>query len=264
MKATILTVLRRLSWLEDYLPAKGSIRLRFFLQKHLGFLEPEFDLLPLLTDSRKKAVDAGANTGVFAYRLSMLASEVHAFEPIWWLAQRLTAAKLPNVHVVGVALSDVSGTATIKIPVIGGITRHTRAALDGESDGAIEQEVTLKALDHYHLDNVGFVKIDVEGHEYALLVGAEGTILNNRPNIFIEIESWRLTGDGVEGVFGLFSKWSYRGYFYWKGSLRTIDEFLPSVHQARRDALYKNDDYVNNFIFLPSESPLVLPKTIKV
>ena len=39
------------------------------------------------------------------------------------------------------------------------------------------------------LNNIGFIKIDVEGFEYKVLQGFENTIINNKPVIFIEIHN---------------------------------------------------------------------------
>lgn len=226
-------------------------------------MEPEFYLLPLLASKDRVAIDAGANTGVFTYRLSRLASSVIAFEPIGWLADRLVRAALPNVRVENAGLSDEDGVAKLKIPVVHGVVRHTRAALDSSGGQIIEQDVVLKSLDSLGLDNVGFIKIDVEGHEYPLLIGAQQTILNNKPNVFIELENWRMSGKRIDGVFQLFRDWGYEGYFYWKGKLHTIDGFDESVHQARQDDVYKSDDYVNNFIFIAGGAKLVLPAVLR-
>lgn len=43
-------------------------------------------------------------------------------------------------------------------------------------------------LDHYNLNNIGFIKIDVEGFEYKVLKGGLGTIIrNNYPPILFEL-----------------------------------------------------------------------------
>ena len=51
-------------------------------------------------------------------------------------------------------------------------------------------QVETRTLDSFHLENVGFLKIDVEGHELAVLRGARGTLAaNDYPPILFE--SWR-------------------------------------------------------------------------
>src|SRR5437868_5966109 len=49
-----------------------------------------------------------------------------------------------------------------------------------------ELEIEVRTLDQFDLRNVGFVKIDVEGHELAVLEGAARTLARERPNLLIE------------------------------------------------------------------------------
>jgi hypothetical protein len=48
-------------------------------------------------------------------------------------------------------------------------------------------KVECKIGDELQLNNIGFIKIDVEGFEYKVLQGLEKTILENKPVLFIEI-----------------------------------------------------------------------------
>jgi FkbM family methyltransferase len=84
------------------------------------------------------------------------------------VARRLARAAPRNVVVPPVALSDEPGETTMRIPVLAGAAVHTRGTL---ADGASENlEVTALRLrlDDLALGPVGFVKIDVEGHELHL------------------------------------------------------------------------------------------------
>ena len=47
----------------------------------------------------------------------------------------------------------------------------------------------LKPLDDYNFTDVDIIKIDVEGHEHSVLLGAKQTILQNKPLIQIEIQT---------------------------------------------------------------------------
>ena len=59
--------------------------------------EPELRLLKGLVDSKRQAIDAGANIGTYSYFLRKYASFVHAYEPNPELAARLQAV-LPSVR----------------------------------------------------------------------------------------------------------------------------------------------------------------------
>ena len=45
----------------------------------------------------------------------------------------------------------------------------------------------MKPLDSYNFKNISIMKIDVEGHEIAVLEGALNTIKRNKPKILIEV-----------------------------------------------------------------------------
>lgn len=149
--------------------------------------EAEWRMLDQLVDPTRAAVDVGANFGLYAGRLSQLCPTVHAFEPIPWLAAALEQKVRANVTVHNVALSDRCGETVMRIP----IEDNCLTTIDDSNKlppGLFVREVTTKIarMDDVIAEPVGFIKIDVEGHELAVLHGALGTIRNNRPTMIIE------------------------------------------------------------------------------
>lgn len=59
---------------------------------------------------------------------------------------------------------------------------------DPDGSPRVEVRVPMLRLDDFELSEVGFIKIDVEGHELAVLKGAEVTIRGTKPNILLEME----------------------------------------------------------------------------
>lgn len=53
--------------------------------------------------------------------------------------------------------------------------------------GEIGINIICKKLDDLNLSNIGYIKIDVEGHELNTLLGLQKTIQSNFPNLMIEI-----------------------------------------------------------------------------
>ncbi len=51
----------------------------------------------------------------------------------------------------------------------------------------IKEECILKKLDDYKIDNVNFIKIDLEGLEDKVLEGGMNLILKYKPYILIEV-----------------------------------------------------------------------------
>ncbi|MGK0297222.1 MAG: FkbM family methyltransferase [Gammaproteobacteria bacterium] len=152
--------------------------------------ETELLLLPYLIDKNKDAIDVGANTGLYTYFLSNLAKNVYAFEPHTNLATFLDKATKKNVTVINKALSNTQAILPFYIPVTG-TRKHLNIASLNENIKNNYQCVTEKiqtiTLDELRYKNIGFIKIDVEGHELLVLKGAINTIKDQKPTILIEI-----------------------------------------------------------------------------
>jgi len=136
------------------------------------------------------AIDVGANRGYYSWALAGVAGTVEAFEPNPVLA-RFAQAKLgKRARLHEVALSDHEGVATLYVPRrANGSSLHIIGNLDNvyAHDRVDEIQVRLATLDSYGFENVGFLKIDVEGSEMEVLAGAHETIRINRPNMLIEL-----------------------------------------------------------------------------
>lgn len=148
--------------------------------------------LPQIGPCKGHAIDVGANYGLYTYGLQRHYDSVTAFEPNTTIATPLIAAAYPNVRIVHEALSSHSGTATLHIPKQNGVILSGWASLEPEvatqAQSLIDIEVPISTLDSHELQNVGFIKIDVEGHELEVLLGAEQTIRQYKPHLLIEIQ----------------------------------------------------------------------------
>jgi Methyltransferase FkbM domain len=123
--------------------------------------------------------------------------------------------------------------------------------------GAVQSiDVPVKRLDDLHLDDVGLIKIDVEGHELAVLLGATDTLARNQPALVVEAEE-RHHPNAVADITTLLAGLGYAGYFDLDGTRRPIEEFDPAHHQnpasigGGENGWASDGGYVNNFAFLP-------------
>ena len=187
-----------------------------------------------------------------------------AFEPRPSQARALAAmfnAVGAPVRVEAVALSDKPGVTAMRVlesdPGRSTIDRaNTLSDEDGSRVGTIE--VPMRRLDDLGMGDVGFVKIDVEGHELAVLRGAAETLQRNRPALLVEAEE-RHYPNAVTAIKEFLSALGYTGYFDLDGTRRPIDEFYPDEHQNPSNiASWKHGwatrgVYVNNFVFLPEQ-----------
>lgn len=168
--------------------------------------EPELRLLSTLCDPKKIAVDVGANIGTYTYFLQKHARAVWAYEPNPKLARRLTKL-YPTVCVRAVAVSGRSSVLTLRIPG----NRHELASVSPDAEGEAV-DVSAVQLDDEALTNIGFIKIDVERHELAVLRGAMQTIQRWRPNILTEATPL-LYAHPLPETFRFVTDLDYAGYF---------------------------------------------------
>ncbi len=235
------------------IPARWEVPARYNAMRALGVLEPEVDRLDDWLPTGAVTADVGANFGPYTYALARRSSRVHAFEPNPVCATALRSWRAPNVLVHQVALSDRSGTATLTIPLDGSVERPTQASIAATGDGRTV-EVATATLDDFGLDRLDFVKIDVEGHERAVIDGADATLRRCRPLILIEIAARLLTGDTVpEDVIESIRSRAYEGVLLAPSGDVDARRFDAAIHQPLVDGR-RGDGYANMFLFRPIDA----------
>ena len=219
------------------------------IRKHLRKGEPELKILPQIVPPDRIAIDIGANKGVYSHLLARVCQSVEAFEPNPKIYRILTRTLPRNVVAHQVALSDSIGTAELIVPLRNGGYSNQTASLNPRkrNEGAGVVRVAQRTLDSYGFSNVGFIKIDVEGFEPAVLAGARETILRERPVMQIELEEQH-TGLSIEQCLANVIELGMNAFFLRDGTLRPISEFDPAKN---REAFKTRDGYINNFIFKP-------------
>lgn len=148
-------------------------------------------MLQRLVARDRVAVDVGAADGVYTHCLTRLASECVAFEPNPDSAAAVRH-RVPRANVYEIALSDRSGRTTLRVPMRSGARMAGLATIEAANSlhgmEFANLNVAVSTLDAFKLPRVGFIKIDVEGHELAVLRGAERTLMRDRPVVLVEVE----------------------------------------------------------------------------
>jgi FkbM family methyltransferase len=229
--------------------------------------EVELHLLEFLCRRDQDAIDVGANDGCYVHYLRRHARQVIAFEPMPSLARMLRRKFRRGVVVESMALSDTAGAVSLRMPVVDGVvvtgcsTVSSAASATYPAHRAIE--VPMDRLDSVYGGEVGFIKIDVEGHEQAVLDGAIETIRRCRPRMLVEVDE-RLAPGGLARAKAYFRDLGYRGYYVEAGRLEPIERFsterlqnpanLPDL-TASLQQRERFGRYIYNFIFLPPGEP---------
>ncbi len=131
-------------------------------------------------------IDIGAHIGTLTLSMSKLVGDqgrVIAFEPQIKLYSELVMNMILNQCKNVTAYRCAVGDAIKTIEMNPSVPGNEGATSIGKGGDAAE----MITLDSLHLENVSFIKIDVENFEYEVLLGAEQTIRKNRPYMILEI-----------------------------------------------------------------------------
>lgn len=134
--------------------------------------------------------DVGANAGFFTLLSSKLSGPsgvVYAFEPVErnlrYIREHVRLNRTGNVHVVPMAVSDRIGTvrfAAAHNPAMGGLATSGEIAVQSTT----LDEFASKAAPP------SFIKMDIEGAEYAALSGAVELLRSVQPVILLSEHGW--------------------------------------------------------------------------
>ena len=174
------------------------------------------------------ALDIGAHFGVITIGLARLYSRVVSFEP-----NRFNY----NLLRTNVILNGLTNVAMYETPLFSrqaelslSKLERQQVAFDLRADGRFDAESSTnlgaysfdehgtgifkqkaRTLDSYRLDDVAFIKIDVQGADGEVLMGAIDTIKKSRPVVVFE---WEVAlannfSVGLDAVMGLFEDLGY-------------------------------------------------------
>lgn len=170
-----------------------------------GFEIDHLDHALLHVRSFRVAVDAGAHIGTWTCRLAKRFEQVFAFEPAsdTYAALMVNVGGLPNVGCLNMALGASGGQGAVEDDP----TRPGNTGARYLRPGGSVQVVPLSA---FHLPELDFLKIDVEGGELDVLRGGEALILSTRPVICMECKEFSPPRNG--GVVAARAYLSQLGY----------------------------------------------------
>ncbi|MHB1177074.1 MAG: FkbM family methyltransferase [Daejeonella sp.] len=226
-------------------------RLYFNLLKwKRGYEEPELKLVKHLCNENLISIDVGAANGLYLAHLYEVSAKCYAFEPrisALQNLQRMFSGVSTSIQFENVALSNVSGFTEMKILKSNSTLSTIESGNRIERFGAVEvANVHVKRMDDYDFGGaVGFIKIDVEGHEEAVLEGSIGLLERDKPSLLIEIEERHKPG-AVASILSFLRERGYEGFFYLDDHLNSVELFDLKKYQD----FGSKDIYIFNFIFV--------------
>jgi FkbM family methyltransferase len=151
-------------------------------------------------------IDIGANLGSYVIPLAKRNAHLQfeAFEPqrivYYQLCANIFLNRLSNVHAHQFGISSTQMVQSYVLPNYAEETNIGAFSIDFDtrannyevkSEGFVER-MRIIPLDMMQYEKVRLIKIDVEGHELSVLLGAEHTLReNNYPPIIFEAWTWK-------------------------------------------------------------------------
>lgn len=155
--------------------------------KHNKFREWETGINNILKkiDKDKNIIDVGSHIGytITKFHSVLEKGRIYAFEPSIisydYLLKNIRLNRLNKVETYNMALGEKSG----KVKISNSSNLFLNQIVEGSGD------TEMRTLDSLEIDNVGFLKIDVEGYEKQVLDGSLHTIKKFKPLLMIEIRN---------------------------------------------------------------------------
>jgi FkbM family methyltransferase len=199
MRKKIVTALKRClpnPWLR-------CLRRRYYLRVVKNYSENDWEWTPFikpLITAGSQVLDVGANVGYLSGLFARWVGDsgkIVSVEPIPATYDALSSSMqrlFPGiVTTLQCCLSDAPGVVTMSVPEYeGGGENYYESRIIGSdsADGLNQHQVRATTLDHIAGDldlTPAFVKIDVEGHELAVIRGGLKFISQHHPPLLIEV-----------------------------------------------------------------------------
>jgi FkbM family methyltransferase len=160
-----------------------------YYSKHGLFENQLIEWTKQLLTKDKIFLDIGSHSGTYAISLADLCSEVYCFEPqkmtYYALCGSVALSNKQNITCFQMGLGSKNQVGTKILNIVsndgGGSSIHIT------KDILREEQIEIRTLDSYNIDNIGFIKMDVEENELDVLKGAKDTIIkSNYPKVLFE------------------------------------------------------------------------------
>jgi FkbM family methyltransferase len=165
------------------------------VKSHHGFDNGLPFILKSYLQSNETAIDVGANAGYYAIPLSFIFESVYAFEPIPKIYKKLKKNielnEIQNIVVYPEAVGAEDGKATFYYQESIDDDKNINIGLSSFSKRnnfkTKKFEVKVNQLDTLFVgQNIGLIKIDVEGHEFLVFQGARNLLARKKPVVVWE------------------------------------------------------------------------------
>jgi FkbM family methyltransferase len=216
--------------------------------RNLRYDRMTYQVMRQVLNAKSTAIDVGCHKGeVLEWMMELAPHQRHfAVEPLPHMAKNLREKFGSQVEVVEKALSNQAGSTTFHFvqnaPAYSGIRKRQ---YNTDHPDIQELKVDMTTLDAMvNGEKIDFIKIDVEGGEYAVLEGAAKTIEQSQPVVVFEC------GKGATEFYNttpqmMFDWWDQRQY-----DVATLSHFLQKQNALSRLAFQECFDSGSEYYFI--------------
>ena len=240
-----------------------------FIQQNKFWESHLYELYSKMITPDYHCVDAGANIGFHSIQFGKLGKKVYSFEPQRYVFNQMSANILINdldnqINTYRLGLGDKEETQQLwnieHEDWVGGgmhnwggrgiVQKEAPSLYPGwggdrhlENEFREEDTVQVISLDSLNLSQCDLIKIDVQGYEYNLIVGAKNTLNKFKPVIFLE----NAIGDEADAKTSLLVK-EYllnMGYNFYRYNIGNKEDciLIHSEHKHYEDHVKIISDY---------------------
>ena len=162
------------------------------MRKYGEWAQQEIDILSRFIRPGDKVIDAGSFIGTHTRAFSQIVGnegKIYAFEPIQSsheiLVENVKNSPCANIvtYRVGLGAKTEAGFMLQNKGNLG------QTKISKNYDNAMGIAVSIKCLDDFDFSEIDFIKADLEGMEYSMLIGAEKTVSRCQPIMFLEVNN---------------------------------------------------------------------------
>lgn len=233
-----------------YVPFRLYYKFRNY--KYAKYRNPEIGIIKNLVQKDQNSLDVGANLGLFTYSMAKYSKRVFAFEPNPYPLRTLKYVIDKNVTLLPIALGSIDGVTDLKIPRCStkgwssnGASLGDKEVEDSPLHSLHTYKIQSRRLDSLDIENIGLIKVDIEGFELEFIKGSLKTIEKHKPNVIMENEL--VYNENPFLLFEVMQDCGYENYYCnSNGKLELLDNF--SFQDNQKNPKVKDINYIQNFI----------------
>lgn len=245
----------------SYDSVSTEINLDGIYEKELLFFIKKFLEEKKYNCQNKTVLDIGAFIGNHSIFFSKIFNKVLSFEPhpTSFEILKINCKKFQNIKLYNYGCSDENTDSYLRL-------KHTNIGGSSISKGQHERDYPIKLIKlddflDYNLNEIGLIKIDVEGHEENVINGCIQLLKKNKPIIIMELKNFngepepklikKLKSIGYNNFFELEKKIKFdtlKSSLYLSILDKLINLFFKNPVQMKKIKFFRKKEYQNLII----------------